>query len=323
MISENMALSALKFKKVFSSNESCAKHLAEQRWPDGFICPQCKHHQAWFLSKRNLYECKDCRHQTSVTAGTLFHNSHVSLRNWYMLIFCMSVLEEGVVISEMQRLLNIGCYKTAWLMAHKIRKAMSARDERFKLAGLAKINLSYFRSKAANLDQGRKRNKVVLFAVALYRNYQGEKEPGFAQMKIVNDASKNTIKNFLEKIDRRNKSAEGNKLLTKISKDGWKAYPPDDDTDNLSHCEIALLNNEPEKEIIPWIFDIIADAREAILETHRGVSNKYLHAYISEIVYRFNNRNWEQELFDRLIQACLKVDIVTYKNLVHPIKTSS
>jgi len=224
------------------------------------------------------------------------------------MIYEMAQEKQGVSIHKMQEYFRIGCYETAWRMAHKIRKAMSDRDERFKLAGLVKINVSYFRSENAKSSRGRKRRRTLLCAVAIYRNYKGEDEPGFAQMKIVNDVSTNTIKSFLEKIDRRNKSTDVRKLLTKISNDGWKIFPLDDDTDNLSHCEIVISNHDWVNKLKEWINRIICVAKDVIIETHNGVSEKYLPAYLSEIIYRFNHKHWDDELFDRLIQSFLRTD---------------
>ena len=58
-------LSLIDFQKSFFDDESCAKHLAEQRWPDGFVCPKCGQKGAWYLAKRRLFDCKNCRHQSS------------------------------------------------------------------------------------------------------------------------------------------------------------------------------------------------------------------------------------------------------------------
>ena len=106
--------SLIDFQKSFSDNESCAQHLVEQRWPDGFICPRCGYQEAWYLSKRRLFDCRSCRHQTSITAGTIFHKTRVPLLKWYWLIYHMAMDKVGVSVFEMQRLLGIGCYETAW-----------------------------------------------------------------------------------------------------------------------------------------------------------------------------------------------------------------
>ena len=318
MVSESLDSSFIAFSEAFPDNESCIKHLAKQRWPDGFICPRCACRQAWILKKRALYDCKACRHQTSITSDTIFHKTHLPLHKWYWLIYHMVVHKQDFSVSELKRRLAIKSYKTAWLMAHKIRKALEERDERFRLEGLVKINLSYFRSEVMRHRRRQEGENILLCAVAYYRNYKGAQEPGFAYMTIVNDVKMDTIKDFMGTIDRGQKSTWGKQLLERIQSESWQSYLQQDDRQSLSQCEVAFLNPKAAEVLIPWIDQMIQDAKDVILRTHRGISDKYLHSYLSEIISRFNHQHWEHELFDRLIQSCLKVNIVTYKNLVHP-----
>ena len=83
--------SLIEFQKEFPDDEACAKHVAAQRWPNGFVCPQCGHTEAWYLSNRYLYDCKICRFQTSVTAGTIFHGTRTPLVKWYWMIYHMAM----------------------------------------------------------------------------------------------------------------------------------------------------------------------------------------------------------------------------------------
>lgn len=105
--------SLIDFQKDFTTEEAGKRHLAEQRWALGFACPKCSHNQFWLLGKRGLFDCKQCRHQTSVTAGTIFHKTRTSLVKWYWLLYRMAMDKAGVSIAEMQRILEIGSYKTA------------------------------------------------------------------------------------------------------------------------------------------------------------------------------------------------------------------
>lgn len=86
----------IEFQKAFPDDEACANHLARLRWPDGFICPHCGHNEAWFLSVRKLFDCKKCRRQTSVMAGTIFQGSRTPLVKWYWLIYHMAMNKVGV-----------------------------------------------------------------------------------------------------------------------------------------------------------------------------------------------------------------------------------
>ena len=311
-------LSLIDFQKFFSDDESCAKHLAEQRWPDGFACPKCGHKSAWYLAERRLFDCKNCRHQASITAGTIFHKTRVPLLKWYWLIYHMAMDKVGVSVFEMQRLLGIGCYQTAWLMAHKVRTAMAARDERYSLAGLVEMDESFFGPAGKKQGRGSEHKSVVLCAVSIYCDKKGEEKPGFAHMRIVDNASTETIEDFLERLGCGKKTQEGKQLLETIRSDGWRSYGRAAKNKNLSHCRIVLRDPKAAGKLMPWVHRIIANSKNVIRGTHRGVSEKHLQSYLSEIAYRFNRRFWEKELFDRLIQACVSAETITYEQLVHP-----
>lgn len=215
---EYMERSLIEFQK---DNTAYAKHLVDQRWPDGFVCPRCGHKEAWYLSKRCLFDCRNCRHQTSITAGTIFHKTRVPLLKGYWLIYPMAMDKVGVSIFEMQRLPRIGCYETAWLMAHKVRKALVARDKQYRLAGLVEMDESFFGPAGTKQGRGSEHKSVVLCAVSLYRNSKGEEKPGCAHMRIDNDASAATIEDFLERLGCGKKTQERKQLLEAIRSDGW------------------------------------------------------------------------------------------------------
>src|SRR4030042_7083304 len=105
----------------------------------------------------------------------------------------MGMSKVGVSIAEIKRLLDIRQYRTAWLMAHKIRKAMADRDAGYDLAGLVEMDDSFFGPRGTKQGRGSERKSVVLCAVSLYRDRQGIEHPGFAHMQVVDNASANTI----------------------------------------------------------------------------------------------------------------------------------
>ena len=86
--------SLIEFQKAFPDNEACAKHLAEQRWQKRFVCPKCGHDEAWYLSKRKLFDCKNCRFQTSVTAATIFHGTR-TIEHFLERLGCGPTTKEG------------------------------------------------------------------------------------------------------------------------------------------------------------------------------------------------------------------------------------
>lgn len=72
----------MQFKERFITEAACIQYLVSLRWPDGFCCPECDHNEAW-ETKRGLFQCRKCRRQTSVTAGTIFYDSRKPLGLWF------------------------------------------------------------------------------------------------------------------------------------------------------------------------------------------------------------------------------------------------
>ena len=308
--------SLIEFQNEFSTEEACVKHLREMRWPDGFRCPRCGHNEAWLIRTRNVLDCKSCRTKTSLTAGTIFHKSRTPLVKWYWLIYHMAMDKVGVSISEMQRVLEIRDYKTAWLMAHKVRKAMADRDAGYSLAGLVEMDDSFFGPKGHKTGRGSERKSTVLCAVSLYQDRNGQERPGFAHMKVVDNATAGTIQSFLERLGYGPKTKESQRLLEAIRTDGWRSYGKAIKGENMTHYKVVLRDPKAAGRLLPWVHRVISNAKAVIRGAHRGVSEKHLQPYLSEICYRFNRRFWERELFDRLIKACVSTETITYPQLV-------
>lgn len=309
--------SLLEFQNEFSTEEACSQHLMKMRWPDGFRCPICGHSEAWSIRTRNILDCKECRAKVSLTAGTIFHKTRTPLLKWYWLIYHMAMNKVGVSIAEMQRILEIKDYKTAWLMAHKVRKAMADRDARYSLAGLIELDDSFFGPTGSKRGRGSERKSTVLCAVSLYRDRQGKERAGFAHMRVVDNASAKSIGDFLERVGCGVATEEGKQLLEAIRSDGWRSYGRAATDKDLDHFKVVLRDPKAAGKLLPWVHRVISNVKAVIRGAHRGVSEKHLQSYLSEACYRFNRRFWERELFDRLVQACVSTKTITYSQLTN------
>jgi len=307
--------SLLTFQKEFSTEEDCVRHLMSLRWPEGFVCPKCANNAYWLVSTRRLSTCTKCRYQTSITSGTIFHKTRTQLVKWYWLIYHMAVSKVGVSIAQVQRMLEIKDYKTAWLMAHKIRKAMADRDAQYSLAGLVEMDESFFGKAGSIRGRGSEHKVVVLCAISLYRDSKGIERPGFAHMAVVDDASAETVGKFLKRLGGSFPTREDRRLINAIRTDGWRSYGTVAKQEGLEHCRIVLSIAKDAGHLLPFVHNIITNAKSVIRGTHRGVSSKHLQRYLNEVCYRFNRRYWEKELFDRLITACVSTDTITYNEL--------
>ena len=114
----------------FVSQEACLAHLERIRWPDGPRCLKCRGpHVIRFQARgktgkvRKLYRCLYCRRQFSATVGTLFHDSHLPLTDWLLVIYLMDSSKRRISAKEVERMLGVS-YETAWNMHHRIGQAM-------------------------------------------------------------------------------------------------------------------------------------------------------------------------------------------------------
>ena len=113
----------------FVSEERCRDYLVSLRWPGGVRCPRCDEStRLLWLESRTKWHCYTCRYQFSVTAKTLFHNSHLPLSKWFLGVHLFLQSPEGLPATQLKQAL--GCsYKTAWFAGHRIRLAMRLHDD--------------------------------------------------------------------------------------------------------------------------------------------------------------------------------------------------
>jgi len=120
-------ISFFDWKERFNDEESCRNYLKELKWQNGFICPRCGHDHSHFISTRQLYQCSGCQHQTSVTAGTLFHRSHLSLQKWFWAVYFVGSDKGSISAVRLSKLIDVN-WRTARLVLKKLRKAMGNKD---------------------------------------------------------------------------------------------------------------------------------------------------------------------------------------------------
>ena len=111
------------FRDLELTEDRCRSLLEDLRWPEGVHCSRCDAHDVGRLEARKKYYCRGCRYQFSVTAGTIFHNSHLPLWKWFLTISLMLDSEAGIPANQLVQFLG-GSYKTAWFVQHRVRAAI-------------------------------------------------------------------------------------------------------------------------------------------------------------------------------------------------------
>ena len=127
------------FRTRFSTEESCRAELFRLRFPNGFVCPKCGCTEYYPVRGRNTFQCRACRRQTSVTAGTVMHCTHLPLTVWFWAIYLCATDKRGISAVQLSRTLGI-CYESAWYLLRRIRSAMRQRDEKYELSGIVEMD---------------------------------------------------------------------------------------------------------------------------------------------------------------------------------------
>ncbi len=134
-----------------------ARKLLEQlRWPNGPVCPHCgvvndavtlarEKHDA--KTREGLWWCRSCERQFSVTVGSVMEGSHIPLGKWMAAIHMLCSSKKSISALQVQRQLELGSYRTAWHLCHRIRHMMANDPSPPKLEGIVEADEVYIGGK--------------------------------------------------------------------------------------------------------------------------------------------------------------------------------
>ena len=292
------------FHERFGDDQACLEHLKQVRWGanlERFECPNCGHKRGWWLPKRRLVECTDCHKQTSVTAGTMFHRLRTPLWKWFWAIYQMAQDKKGIAAMELAKQIGV-CYTTAWLILHKLRRAMRDRTQRYTLQGLVEVDETYVGGRATGTP-GRGAEKKTPVAVAV--ELDDQQKPRRIAMGTLAKVDGHSLKRFTE-----GAIGKGSKLRT----DGWGSYRSVAKA-GYEHEAIITGGGKRAVQTFPWLHTFIGNMKRMILGTYHSVSPQHLDRYLAAFTYRANRRWGEAGIFDRLVVAVLDAKPLTFKDL--------
>lgn len=288
-MSKKKMLSFTQFIKRFPNEKACTEYLYSVKWPKGFECPVCGCRHGYALKNRRQYQCANCRHQTSLTANTVMHRSHLPLTKWFWAIYLVACDKRGISALALAGKIEV-CYETAWNLLRRIRAAMEMREERYVLEGVVEFDDSYFgagRKGNTPGKGGRARGNQAVF-VAVSKDKLGN--PAYLRMQLTPNIQSTSIAEFA-----RSRIAYASTVQT----DGFNAYRKPL-AERYNH-EWEVFN--PDGELLKWLHHMIGNAKTFINGTYHGTSTKHLQMYLSEFCYRFNRRKMGGDIFDRLLVA--------------------
>ena len=284
------------FIDQFSTDASCKKYLLEVRWVGGFKCPKCSHTESWELA-RGIRKCKKCRRDISVTAGTVFHNRHLSLRLWFQAIWSVVSQKNGASALGLSRSLGIKHQTTGWNLLRIIRSGMSSVGREL-LSGIVEVDEVFI----GGVKPG-KRGRGALGKVLALVAVEDKGDAGFGRIRIeiIADATADSLRAAIKKM-----VTPGSTVRT----DEWKGYTPAC-LKGYVHVIMKRQSLEPGEDPTPLVHRIASLLKRWLLGTHQGsVRPTHIRAYLDEFIFRFNRRKSGKrgKLFYRLIQGMLRVE---------------
>ncbi|MEW6296105.1 MAG: IS1595 family transposase, partial [Candidatus Diapherotrites archaeon] len=265
------------FQTRFPTEEEQLAFLIQSRWPEGFVCPRCVHKEYWWKATRKLLQCRKCRYEVSVTAGTVMHRSKQPIPVWLQAAYLVTTHTPGISAVQFQRQVGLPSYQTAFTMLHKLRSAM-VRQERTKLSGLVEVDETYIGAEIHGPPgRGAKGKVLVVGAVDLKGKYANR-----VRLKVIPNASKAGLSKFIQ---------DNVELDSTIKSDEWVGYYG---LEKLGYKHVISKR-------LPHIHRVIGNLKTWLRGTHHGVSPQHLQAYLNEYTFRFNRRKTPMAAFQTVL----------------------
>jgi transposase-like protein len=305
------------FQKAFSGQAECAAFLFERRWPGGFVCPVCgKRRVAALKSRPGLYECLDCGRQTSITAGTAMHRSRLPLTTWFWAAHLMATHSNGMSARQLEDQLGV-TYKTAWLLAQKLRRSMVDPD-REPLEGVVEVDQAEipFREGDTFFEPGNAGKILVIGAVEVIDRDSNQARPrrkhakyldtrsGRIRLAMIADNSAASIEAFVKANVKR-----GTTLLT----DGHASYPG---LTGYRHDPRVVGKKMAGHVVLPWIHRVFSLLKRWSLGTYHGLRRKHVDTYLNEFVFRYNRRFYRHVSFETLLGLAASNEPASYWDII-------
>ena len=300
------------FLDRFSSEEACAEYLERLRWPNGFACPSCGSLMPPYRASRLRLLCKDCRCQSTVTAGTIFDKTRTPLRVWLAAAWYLTNQKQGVSALGLQRVLGLGSYQTAWTMLHRFRRAM-VRIGRERLKGLVEIDEAYIAitDRENPISAVRRKSNTNKVIIGLAVEILQPKGFGRIRLRQLPSESKESVRRFIQD------SIEPDSV---VRTDGSGSYAKLHELGYNHERTVVYGSDIPAPVSMAGVHRVAALLKRWILGTHHGsIQPEHLDAYLDEFVFRFNRRASASRgiLFYRLLQQSVVTDPLTYRDIVH------
>ena len=285
---------ATEFEARFATEADCRAYWIEARWGGKPACARCGSMRVWTIREGTTFECAECDHQTSLTAGTLLEKTRKPLKMWFRAVFEISTRRTGISAMDLMRIMGFGSYKTAWTWLHKLRAAL-VRPEREPLGPFVQMDEALVGGK------GGPHKELVLVAA---------EADGRVRLAHAETNDKATLKRFADgQVGARRARGDGRACQLRRRQPGRAAL-------REGRADQGRAARERRPAGLP-LDDLAAEA--LVLGTHAGaVGPKHLQAYLDEYAFRHNRRktNGVGRIAARVIEQLVARRPLTMRSLI-------
>jgi len=307
-----MDMNLLTLARTFDSDNKCRELLEQLQWPDGVRCTRCGSEKISRIEKRHQFDCDSCRYQFSVTAGTIFHDSHLPLWKWFAAVYLMCESKKGMSAMQIKRTLGIG-YKTAWYLCHRIRAAIQAIEAPQLNGSAVEVDETYIGGKAKNKHaserfkgpRGASGKAIVVGAI---------ERGGAVRARVVQNNDTHTLDSFVrEAVSQR---------VTLVATDehaGYRHLGTGYNHGVVRHSQGEYVVGAIHTNTIESFWSLL---KRGIVGSYHKVSKEHLPAYVSEFEFRFNNRK-NPHLFRDTLKRLLSTEPLPFEKLTAKKRTEA
>lgn len=285
-------LTMMAIMQRFSTEESARSYLESIRWPDGPFCPHCGNVDPSRVSKieanaakkvrAGLYCCLECHKQFTVTVGTIFEDSHIPLHKWLIAFYMMCASKTQISALQMQRHLELGSYRSAWFMCHRIRFAMQEESFDALLGGTVEADETYIGGKRRGRGRGYTGNKTAV--VSLVERGGNVRSTVIARDRVSGEEMTALLKAHVQE------TAALNTDEAPLYKTPGQAFASHDTVNH--HREEYSRRDKKTGRVATTntVEGFFGNSKRSLDGTHHSISREHLPLYMAELDYKYNTR---------------------------------
>ena len=290
---------------AFPDEQSCVDHLRALRWRDGEFCPYCGNAgKIYHFSDRKTFKCGECRQRFSIKVGTIFEDTKLPLRKWFMAMWLITSHKKGIASTQLAKDLKI-TQKTAWFVLHRLRHAARTKSFNAPLDGTVEADTTYVGGKEKNKHAHKRKpgsqggaNKEVVLGIV--------QRDGELRAVHVTDKAKSMRTIVTENVAKGSTvMTDEDRAFTALGKDYMHHTVNHSAGEYVRHYTIHTNGIE----------SVWALLKRQIYGIHHFVSPKHLGRYVDEMTWRFNRRDMRENARMNDLFTCVEGRL-TYKALI-------